>query len=918
MSNADSLSDVEFDMDGVEMTEEVSQETIEAIATLTTSLESNPSQYELHTQLIALLKSASLLEELRKARRAMNALYPLSEELWVDWIGDEQNMATQEEEKQHVLDLYEKATAEYLSVRIWKSYLEYAVQEFRESMEHPDNESVVSKEYLTNLFKKADKLTGYHIPQSHLVWNVWKDFELEQLAAEDPPQPKDVSRVKAMFIDRVAIPHSELEDTFSSLSSFITQYDGENYENTMVHCNKIASVTRNALSEIEGYEQQLVSTNNGLEAFMSYLTHELRKNKEQFTRIRTLYERAVAVHCLVPALWIDYVSFLMSTSHQKKEHDLTPAEVLDVARRATQNCPWSGDIWENRTLLLETYLKPEDEISDGYNTVRKAFEYALTVLEAAGGDPYCKLERLWIELESSALGNHEKARELWKSIESKQKTLSDFWIAQAEMEKKLKNDKGARQVYARSCQIATSLDWPEKVFEAWLMFERESGDLVTYKDALLRSRAAMKGVEAFRAQSTQEISNAYADQTAYAVVQPSEPVMATQGQVENEGAQEGSKKRKMSAQNNEPAAKILKTEPDQHKTKDAKPLNISAGRHEDTCFVVNFPLDMSEKKLTELFQEYGTVLRCTIPPPRSGEIKKRSFAYVQFSSPEEAHAALALDGRDVGQRRGLSVRISDTNQKTRGIEGEPPLPRVSRHEVHISGITNELKEEELEKLVALYAQPTSVFIQRVAQSKGKPWANIKFETEEDADKALALDGTMFHGKELSVKRRVFQKATAGGEEGLSRKERRRLAAEKKQQAEKDVDQEESKDGEGAPSTSRQQKQSAAESSSMDQDTSPAASTLKESKKPTATLTSMQPRSMAPRSLQPRNLKPTSHTRPPARAFKPASTTTTTNIASTAEATQDGGEVASVPVSAPKSNAEFRALMLSGALKKKNP
>ncbi|KAF9342829.1 hypothetical protein BGX34_007616, partial [Mortierella sp. NVP85] len=57
------------------------------------------------------------------------------------------------------------------------------------------------------------------------------------------------------------------------------------------------------------------------------------------------------------------------------------------------------------------------------------------------------------------------------------------------------------------------------------------------------------------------------------------------------------------------------------------------------------------------------------------------------------------------------------------------LPRVSRQEVHISGITNDLKEEELSNLIALYAVPTNVFIQRLAQSKGRPWANIKFDTE---------------------------------------------------------------------------------------------------------------------------------------------------------------------------------------------
>lgn len=67
-----------------------------------------------------------------------------------------------------------------------------------------------------------------------------------------------MSRVKAMFLDRIAIPHSRLDEAFSSLSSFISQYDGSDYENTMVQSNKIASAARSLLSKLEPFEEQLV------------------------------------------------------------------------------------------------------------------------------------------------------------------------------------------------------------------------------------------------------------------------------------------------------------------------------------------------------------------------------------------------------------------------------------------------------------------------------------------------------------------------------------------------------------------------------------------------------------------------------------------------------------------------------------
>ena len=81
-SDIDNLSgnEDEFDMDGIEGAQDgPSSETLAVITALKTTLETNPNQYEAHTQLITLLKGADMFEELREAREAMNKIYPLSE-----------------------------------------------------------------------------------------------------------------------------------------------------------------------------------------------------------------------------------------------------------------------------------------------------------------------------------------------------------------------------------------------------------------------------------------------------------------------------------------------------------------------------------------------------------------------------------------------------------------------------------------------------------------------------------------------------------------------------------------------------------------------------------------------------------------------------------------------------------------------
>lgn len=82
MSNKDGESGDERDLELEEIDvdeDQVSPEALEAIAALKASLEANPNQYEPHTQLIVLLKDAAMLEELRQAREAMSAAFPLSE-----------------------------------------------------------------------------------------------------------------------------------------------------------------------------------------------------------------------------------------------------------------------------------------------------------------------------------------------------------------------------------------------------------------------------------------------------------------------------------------------------------------------------------------------------------------------------------------------------------------------------------------------------------------------------------------------------------------------------------------------------------------------------------------------------------------------------------------------------------------------
>ncbi|KAF9300484.1 RNA-binding protein 4F [Mortierella antarctica] len=935
----DNLSDSDGEdnhMEGVENA--ASQELLTNIEVLKVSLQTNPSQYEVHLQLIALLKSAAMFEELRAARESMSAVFPLSEELWLQWLNDESNMATSEDEKENVLDLYERATTDYLSIAIWKSYTEYAVQEYFEAAEHGDDGSVLTKDKVTAIFQKANTFTGHHIAQSHIIWNAWAEFETQILDAQESPSEDDIKRIKSMYEQRLVVAHTEIDNTVSSYISFVTGHSGEDFEKAMAECSALAAHAREMLSERESLELELTSTANSLETFLKYLTFELKPKKKRFPYARTLFERALAVHCLVPTLWIDYTTLVLSMeSYVKPEEQVNGIlEGLElslgfgnVVVKALADPNLAANPQELSKVVLAHCAYKYRKITkneDGYNLIRQALEHAVAVIDAAGGDPACNVQRYWIELEAFKFGNPTKARHLWSDVIVKQKTMADSWIAMAEMDKRLTNVKEARHTYKRACDQAKHLDWPEKLFDSWITFERENSGDFEYREALIRTREAMKSVEALRAQYGQT----YAEVVPVAAeIAPVVPVTAEIAPVAPEPeASETNNKRKSSTEESDQTFKVPKVEEKEAESPELQPHppknDFTKGRRDDSCFFSNFPQSTTDEDLKKMFSEYGKVIRLNVPV-RMG--RRQGFGYVQYPTAEEAQAAVdGLNGRDVGERRGLVVKISDTTKAARHYT-DPPLPHESRHELRLSGISDDIQEADIMKLMSLYGTPASVYIHRGSDEIKEPWANIKFDVEDEARAALALNGTEYYGKTLSVKRRSFVRLET--EKGVGRRERRRFAA--RQGARAQGSWSTSSEGSSAvPTEAPAVDEPKAEKKIEGEETQEVKSGKEPSEvapKAPSSLTSMTPRSMAPRVLG--KVMPRTGYKG-FKAFKPASTAaagatssigsqSSSSSGSVGEASKEaeGGEGESSSVPKPRSNSDFRAMLLSGQLKRQN-
>lgn len=103
---------------------EVSEADMNLIIQLEAKLEEDPSIYDAYVQFIDVLRRCKMMERLREVRRAMHERFPLSESLWLDWITDELESISGEEDIPKIEDLLDSAQNDYLSISLWIQKLE--------------------------------------------------------------------------------------------------------------------------------------------------------------------------------------------------------------------------------------------------------------------------------------------------------------------------------------------------------------------------------------------------------------------------------------------------------------------------------------------------------------------------------------------------------------------------------------------------------------------------------------------------------------------------------------------------------------------------------------------------------------------------------------------------------------------------
>ncbi|XVF75100.1 hypothetical protein PTKIN_Ptkin13bG0160900 [Pterospermum kingtungense] len=511
----------------------------EQLLTLETELSTNPSDYNAHVQYIKFLRRRGEIERLREARENMNALFPLSPEMWMEWAKDEASLSNAEA----VEKLYERGVSEYLSIPLWCEYLNY-VQEHDPKVQECSADGISKAR---NLFERAVTAAALHVSQGPQIWDAYTQFEQAILLTIDQSdteaREKQVQRIQSIFHRYLSIPLANLKSTLLAYKAWEVEQgnaldaESDNMDGIVSHVASAyqkAEEMYNARAHLEEQiSRQDISESEKFQHYMSYLQFE--KSSGDPARVQILYERAITDFPVSSDLWIDYTRYLDKTL---KAGNI----VKDVYSRATRNCPWVGDLWVRYLLCLEQGHASEKEISavfeksvqcsfstfeeyldlfltrvdglrrrissangdDGLNfsLIRESFQQASDYLSPhmKNSDGLLRLHSYWARLELKLGNDLNAARDVWESLLKTCGSVLEAWQAYMAMEVEIGNINEARAIYKRCYSKKFNGTGSEDICHAWLRFEREFGTLEDLNHAVQKVTPRLEELQLFRLQ----------------------------------------------------------------------------------------------------------------------------------------------------------------------------------------------------------------------------------------------------------------------------------------------------------------------------------------------------------------------------------------------------------------------------------
>ncbi|XP_028762841.1 squamous cell carcinoma antigen recognized by T-cells 3 [Neltuma alba] len=700
------------------------------LQTLEAELAANPSNYDAHAQYIKVLRKMGDIEKLRKAREAMNELFPLSPQMWREWTKDEASLNTGPEAYSTILKLYDRGVSEYLSVSLWCDYINF-VQEFDPMVQQCTPAGITKAR---DLFERALTAAGLHVAEGNKIWEAYREFEQAILLTIDETdieeKDKQVQRIRSLFHRQLSIPLSGMSSTLITYKAWEVEqgklHDVESSDIAEIYPHVVSSYQKaldmyNARAHLEEHIASHTSESEKLQHYMNYVKFEQSSGTP--ARVLVLYERAVTDLPIASDLWLDYTRYLDKTLKVGNV-------VTNVYTRAAKNCPWVGELWVRYLLSLERGHASEKEIAavfeeslqctfstldeyldlfltrvDGlrrrmasageeglleYQIIRQTFQDASDYLspQLKNTEGLVRLHAYWAHLEAKLGKDITAARGVWESLVKICGSMLEAWKGYIAMEIEHGHINEARSIYKRCYSKRFPGSGSEDICHSWLRFEREFGTLEDYDHALQKVSPRLEELQLYRIQ--QELKS-----TEDKEHHPKRNVRdkrklesdINDGQSPAKRRKEVGKNPKKVPEENKgqenfpQATKVGEANEQINKSEDATKQQSTSDKSRafsDQCtvFMSNLNLTANYDHIRNFFSDVGGIVAIRILHDKFTG-KSRGLAYVDFLDEEHLAAAVAKNKKMLLGKK-LSIARSDPSRGRKESSGQRNLKEQRR------------------------------------------------------------------------------------------------------------------------------------------------------------------------------------------------------------------------------------------------
>eukprot|EP01156_Anaeramoeba_ignava_P021625 Anaeramoba_ignava/c19425_g1_i1.p2 GENE.c19425_g1_i1~~c19425_g1_i1.p2 ORF type:complete len:255 (-),score=78.48 c19425_g1_i1:670-1434(-) len=235
----------------------------------------NPFDYNGFIRAIKELTKKSDIQNLNQIRENMNLTFPLTEELWLNWITDEENKQLNEQKYDFnkLVDLYLKALKDCpVNISIWCKYLDFITVSKHLTTENTRKE-----------FEKSLQKVGLHTSEATLVWNKYRKFEEEILDSlipdnsenvdlKNPVIKKQLEHIGSIYLRQISIPLAGIEDTKNDYVDFADIYSRPDSEIQSIQDSYSKSIEiLHSVQEFEMKIYRIITTQDSINFHFKFL-----------------------------------------------------------------------------------------------------------------------------------------------------------------------------------------------------------------------------------------------------------------------------------------------------------------------------------------------------------------------------------------------------------------------------------------------------------------------------------------------------------------------------------------------------------------------------------------------------------------------------------------------------------------------